>query len=130
MLLRRHEGLAPVRLLKARKPVRALFKAGAFLPGIGSIALSFFSWIPVPAPRAHDPGILILVDATGSLFRDEASAAARSDGNSADASHRDAIRDLKRRQPFDLLHEAGEPETETRSNKRSEACLGGLKGSA
>ena len=72
----RHEGLAPVRLSKGSKPVRAPLRAN-FLPDIGSIGLSFSrslgSW-------SVDPG---------SLFALIGSAAARSDGP------RPSVRDLK-----------------------------------
>jgi hypothetical protein len=36
----RHEGLAPVRLFKGSKPVRALLRANS-MPDVGSIGLSF-----------------------------------------------------------------------------------------
>jgi hypothetical protein len=96
---RRHEGLAPVRC-KSSKPVRALLKAGVFLPHVGSIALSFRgSSVPGLMTRGCSAD-------TGSRFScSSGSAANRSDGNAAQASHKDAIRDLKNRASPSLPHE-------------------------
>ena len=104
-ILSRQEGLAPVRVSQARKPVRALFKRTYFCRTSDRSPVFFAG----PRCRAHDPGIRGRED---SLFRDEAPRPTESGGNGAQAS---AI--VKWRQPFTTLKRSEEPETNEERRK-------------
>jgi hypothetical protein len=98
---------------KGSKPDRALLKADAFLPDIGSIGLSFHG---VLGPRAHDPGIAPWT--LGFPFSRHKARGREVGRKWRQASHKDAVRDPKWRQPFTCSGRPEDPETKTRRNDK------------
>ncbi len=104
------KGWRPSALPEARNRF-GLGEAGVFLPDVGSIGLSF----------SAGPGAFASWT-RGSLLAQRGSAAGRSGGNGAHASHRDAIRDRKTAPALRLLERPEEPETKTKGpTKQPEA---------